>query len=233
MASYIETYGYRRESLLTSPEEVRDRLRGILADKVLRFNPYAVDDKTLLACVERARWMPFPAITQMVVFHFMDIRVVGKNHPYEAIFFRVGNDPDLQYLPVMILTDRLTYTATRTQTHVMVNGRPLTNAKMVANMQGKDFFVTHALPVEMPRGGIVCSYRMFRLRGSEERKAEIIRARMVESKIAMLEEILTHPYEYSYLRCSRHFIDYTTPIRAAIEAIRRFPSVLPPNFPKS
>ena len=68
MSGLIDTYGYELQSLLTSAEEVWQRLRRIPSDKVLRFNPYPLDDATLLACVERARWRPFLALTQMTVF---------------------------------------------------------------------------------------------------------------------------------------------------------------------
>lgn len=74
-----------------SVDEARERLEAILADKVLRFNPYRVSDEELVACAERGRWRPFPALTQMVVFHFLDIRAVKTHHVFDAIFYRIGD----------------------------------------------------------------------------------------------------------------------------------------------
>lgn len=54
----IDEYGYNPHSLLISPGKVSERLRAILGDKVMRFDPYSVDDVTLLACVWRASWQP-------------------------------------------------------------------------------------------------------------------------------------------------------------------------------
>lgn len=226
MAFLFETYGYEPQDLLTSEEEVWRRLRGILSDKVLRFNPYSVDD-ILLACVERARWQPFPALTQMTVFHFGNISTIKWKHPYEVISLRVGNDQHEQQIPLSWLTEYLTYVATRRQIHVTIGGRPVTNRKMVEKMQEKDYFVSHALMARRINSQTIPAYRMLRLKGRKAQRAETIRIRMTESKIAMLEEVMAYPYSPDYLQCSRLFIDYTTPIQDAIEAIHRFHSVPP------
>lgn len=219
-------YGNDPKSLLQSKEEVRNRLDAILSDRVMRFNPYSVDDATLIACAERAVWLPWPALTQMVVFHFHDIRrVEWEHHTYDAIFFHIGNDSQELQLPVSSLTGRITYTAMPREIHVTVNDRALTNKKMVEKMTGNDYFVSHAL---LARIGLLKhrqAYRMYRLRGTESQKAQTIRLKMIESKITMLQEILAHPYAVQYLCCSRNFIDYTTTIEAAIATIRRFHEV--------
>lgn len=220
-----EIYGFNPETLLTSPAEVRRRLEAILGDKVLRFNPYSVDDATLLACAERAGWLPWPSLTQMAVFHFQDIRKVDWTNPYKAIFFHIGSNPREMSLSMNMLTRRVIYTATLRQIHVMVNGRPLTNETTVERMQGNDYFVSHALPARTETGHGRNAYRMYRLKGNEEQKAAMIREKMIESKIAMLQEIIAYPYTPQYLRCSRNFIDYVSPIEAAISAIRRFPEI--------
>lgn len=218
-----DIYGFNPNGLITSKEEVCRRLQAILEDKVLRFNPYSVDDETLLACVERAVWQP--SLTQMVVFHFHDIRRIKWERPYDAIFFHVGNDSQELHLPVNSLTNRLTYSATLQQIHVTINGNVLTNQNMVEKMQGKDYFISHALPTKTIGRSNRPAYRMFQLRGDEHQKAELIRQLMIESKITMLKEVLAHPYTPQYLCCERNFIDYTTPITAAIESIQRFPDI--------
>ena len=218
-----ETYGPNPRTLLTSPGDVMRRLEAILCDKVMRFNPYAIDDATLLACAERAFMRPWPALTQMAVIHFLDIRRVMWRIPYDAMFYRIGGSPREESMSVGSLTRRVTYTATLRQVHVTVDGRPLTNAKMAERMQGRDYFVSHALPARAEGGRPMQAYRLFSLKGNDARRAETIRERMLESKIAMLNEILAHPYAPEYLRCSRGYIDYAAPISAAISAIRCFP----------
>lgn len=218
-----DIYGPNPRDLIFSEEMAWRRLWAILGDKVLKLNPYAVDDETLLACAERGRWQLYPSLTQMVVFHFKDIRQVEGNFRYEAIFMQIGNSEVETHLSTSALADKLTYTANRRQIHVMVNGRPLTNHKMVENLQGKDFFVSHALCTEKPNRKRFPAYRMFKLRGNQANRAAMIRTKMVESKIAMLEEILKFPYSPDYLQCHRDFIDYSTPINAAIAAIRQYP----------
>lgn len=224
MTNNIDKYGCSPESLLKSPEEVWKRLRAILGNKILRFNPYGVNDDTLLSCVERAVWQPWPALTQMVVFHFRDIRKMVWKCPYEAIFFHVGECEHETKLPLSFLTDRVTYIATRRQMHVTVDGRPITNDSMVERLCGKDYFISHALRAEMPNGKKALAYRMFRLKGSDHDKAEKIRQSMMESKVIMLQEILAHPHCTEYLQCSRDFIDYVGSIRHALDIISNFPA---------
>ena len=201
----------------------------MLSDKVLSFNPYSVDDATLLKCVGRGIWKQFPALTQMLLFHFNDIRSIGHGCPYDAIFFHVGDDTSERHFPVRCLTEKITYAATLRQVHVEVNGHAVTNERMVEKMQGKDYFVSHALPADATLRGQTPAYRMFRLKGTSRQCADIIRRQMVESKIRMLEEVLSHPYCREYLQCSRDFIDYATPILEAIDIIRRFPYHKPPQ----
>lgn len=229
MSSFIDTYGFNPQSLLTSTDEVWSRLHAILSDRVLRFNPYTVEDETLLACAERGRWQPLPSITQMVVFHFHDIKKVEWKYPYEAISCHIGNDKQELQIPLSSLTEQVTYTATRRLIHVTVDGKPLTNRNMVEKMQGKDYFVSHALMAQKAGAGQVPAYRMSKLKGNQEQRADTIRISMVMSKIAMLKEIMANPHCPDYLQCSKNFIDYTTPIQEAISIIRSFSSAISLN----
>lgn len=224
MESFVDVYGYEPDSLLTSANEVERRLWSMLSDRLLRFNPYSVDDETLLACAERGRWLPYPALTQMVVFHFHDIRRVGGQYPYDAMFFNVGDDPCETHVSVSALIGNYTYIATLRQVRSTVDGRRLTNMKMAERLQGKACFVSHALPTRKP-GGRGQAYRMFTLKGDSGACAAMIRSRMIEAKIIMLGEVLAYPYCKQYLQCSRGFIDYSTPINSAINTIRHFPEV--------
>lgn len=137
--------GFEPHLLLQSPDDVRARLHAILSDKVMRFNPYAVDDQTLIDCAGRATWQALPALTQMVIFHFKELCMIRWKHDYEGAFFTIGDSDELLHVSMSSLTDRLTYSATRSQVHVMVDDKPLTNRRMVERMLGKDYIVTHAL----------------------------------------------------------------------------------------
>lgn len=223
VSDFIDRYGYSPDSLLTSEVEVWRRLAAILGDKVMRFNPYSVDDDTLLASVERAVWQPWPALTQMVVFHFTGIRRVEWRHPYEAVFFRIGEDPRETHLPLSALTEGLTYTATRGRLHTTLDGQPLTNAGMAERLCGRDCFVSHALPAERGNGRKAPAYRMYRLAGDKQDRARKIRERMLASKALMLGEILAHPHCADYLQCSRDFVGYAAAINEALASIREFP----------
>ncbi|MCM1153595.1 MAG: hypothetical protein NC328_08085 [Muribaculum sp.] len=216
-------YGYQPESLFTNKEIVIQRLHDILTDKVLIFNPYRVPDGILLDCMERARWRPFPAITQMVVFHFHQIVTHKLKYSYDAISFSIGNDPTELSIPVNVLSSWLTDVSSLTQVHVTINGHPITNAKTVEKMQGKDFFVSHAIMAQTPNGKRRPAYRMVRLSGNKHQKAYIVRTAMIQSKISMLRQIISHPYSPEFLKCSRAFIDYTSPIINAINIIKNYP----------
>lgn len=70
-------YGHDREGdeLNYSPEVAWHRLYEILNDKVMIFNPYLVGDEKLVECAMRGYWRDFPALTQMLVFTFVDLWV--------------------------------------------------------------------------------------------------------------------------------------------------------------
>lgn len=220
------TYGpnpYALDAVLYDPAIVWQRLHDILNEKVLRFNPYTVSDEVLLACVERARWQPWPALTQMVVFHCHDVREIKWKCRYDALFLHVGNDTQEIHISMNSLIERYSYIATLKQMHSTIGGKPITNEKIVAKMAGKDYFVSHSYPCELPNMRQLPAYRMYRLKGSPAQRAALIREKMVESKIEMLYEILVHPYCKQYLHCARNFINYEPYIRRAISVIARYP----------
>lgn len=214
--SAIEGFDVRR-----SAEEAKARLEAILSDKVMRFNPYLVSDEELLACAERGRWRGFPALTQMVVYHFGEIRPVVTARKFDALFYRVGNAPDEHYFPLGQLTGQISHHALRHQERVQVNGKNVTRAA-VLNLQNRSFFVTHAIPGFYGMKTNAMAYKMFRLYGSPEKRAAMIRQQMCQSKIDMLLEVLHHPESPFYLGYYELDFDYVTPIRNAIAAISRY-----------
>lgn len=184
----VETYGYDPETLLTSHEEVWNRLTEILSDKTLRFNPYNVTDSDLLACAERGRWKDFPSLTQMVVFHFHQLEKIKWKRTYDAIVCHIGDDSNELHIPVSTLTRDYTYLPTRRSVHSTLNNRPITNFGMVEKMQNRDFFVSHALYTRRIDDKVVPAYRLYRLKGSPESRADTIRKRMVEAKIGIFRK---------------------------------------------
>lgn len=219
----LDDYGFNPDGLLTDPKEVEARLQAMLNDRVMQFNPYTASDTSLLECAGRAVFLTFPALTQMVILHFVRIIPRTRANTWEAIVFRVGDDEREYTMPMSALCNRLTYRATRKQEWNLVNGKRITNSGIVEKMMGKSYFVSHMLAGENNYGKIRPIYRMYRLKGSLSAMAEEIRLRMCESKITMLNEVLKSPFSPDYLQCKRNFIDYATPIQSLMQAVRNFP----------
>lgn len=213
-------------------EEARKRLDAILSDRLLRFNPYRVADRDLLDCAERGRWSLFPSVTQMIVFHFHDIRRVpqaagGKAWYYEAIFFHIGDLCEEHYFSLQSITRPMTNIITRRPEWTLVNGRHIVPSN-IRKLVGKSVFVSHALNCERLQGGFRQAYRMHLLHGSEAKRADIVRRAMCEAKQTMLQEVLNYPCHPDYLGKLIDSFDYETPIKFALETIRNYPSAAPP-----
>ncbi len=208
-----------------SPENAWERLWKLLNDNILRFNPYRAADGPLVECAMRGFWCEFPAITQMMVFTFLDIRrIKARGYSYEAVFFKVGNFPKEYFIPLSTFLRGTTYRATRKSVRHMNGSKRITNRSHVEDLLGKRYFVSHALlGRNVISGNIAPAYRMYRLRGTTRNQAKIIREAMVKAKIAMLEEVCKHPYNLDYLACPRHLIDYEPYVRQAMERIRKYP----------
>lgn len=212
-----------------SPENAWERLRKILDDKVLRFNPYLVDDNTLIDCAMRGYWRPLPALTQMVIFKFLDIRKVKAPYHggFDAIFYQVGNLPGEHYFPIYSFIRRTSYRPTRHAELQMIGKQRITNHSMVDKLQGKSYFARHGLKGHYIQYGINYAFRMTRLWGTDAHRAQLIREAMVTSKITMMEELLKYPYNLDYLACPRHLIDYEPIVRQQIERFRHYTDARP------
>lgn len=204
-----------------APEE---RLSQLLADKVMRFNPYVVDDHTLLECAARARFLPLPSLTQMVIFHFLDIRKVFHNFSYEAIFYRIGNCPETFHISVPSLTNSISHYYTKQSIHSRFNKAILTNFSMVEKMQNRSFFISNFIPGCRPNQSFNMAFRFHRLKGDEHSQADTIRRSMCAAKIEMINEVLTYPWSECHLKARPITFDYRTPLLHAIQIINNFPS---------
>ena len=206
-----------------SVAEAKRRLEAILADKVMRFNPYAVGDEELVACAGRGYWRPFPALTQMFIFHFLDIRVVRTRHIFDAIFFRVGDFAEECYFPLGRLITPRAHHYTKKPERPQINGKNITRSN-IFRIQNRSFFVSHAVIGCRINAPDAPAYKMIRLKGNVSRQAETIREQMCLSKAAMLEEVLQYPSSHCYLGPGCAGFDYATPIRAALQSIARYPT---------
>lgn len=218
----INDFGPGPRELLVDEAEARRRLGLMLGDKLLRFNPYSVDDRTLMDCALRARWLRFPSLTQMVIVHFGEIIYRPSGVAADYVNVSTGNDSAAIRLPVKNLISPSTYLATFQPIRALLNDRNITSLDMVESMQGKSYFVSHMLPARTSNGDMHPVCRFYSLRGSLSNRAEQIRRRMIQSKLIMLEEVITHPYCLYYLSCRRNLFDYQTPIRSAMEKITGF-----------
>lgn len=196
-----------------------------MADKVLRFNPYRVGDEELVACAERGRWQPFPALTQIVIFHFLDIRPVRTHHDFEAIFYRIGDSADEHYFPLGDLIYAIAHHSSKMPERVQINGKNITRST-IARIQNRSFFVSHAIPGSRHLTPTMLAYKMFRLKGSVAEQADMIRQQMCRSKVAMLQEVMSYPDSPCYLGNGSASVDYATPIRAALQTITQYPKPL-------
>ncbi len=217
-------YGHDRNLLNYSPEDAWKRLYEILNDKVMGFNPYLVGDEELEKCAMRGYWRDFPALTQMVVFTFVDLRMIKKQHTFDALFYRVGNNMEEYYFPLSTFVWGISYRPTFKNERSQIGKKRITNFRQVEDMIGKSFFVSHALCGSWMFENAKLAYRMVQLYGTVTKKAKIIREAMIASKIAMLKELLDHPYHPAYLNCPRNLINYEPIVLEKMEEIRRFPS---------
>ena len=110
-----DTYSSSRAPRPLTLSEAHERLNAILSDKVMRFNPYLVDDEALLECAERGHWLDFPSLTQMVVFHFHKIREVKSRFTYDTIDFNIGQKKETLSLPLGQITRPMAHHYSRCQ----------------------------------------------------------------------------------------------------------------------
>lgn len=219
-------YGYRPYELDNSPERAFARLESILNDKVMRFNPYSVSDDVLLACVERARWLPWPTLVQMVVFSFKGIIGDVEGDNIGKLVFNIGNESIDRSIPIGALLKRYTHRGSRQQIRCQYNGRNITNSKMIEDLIGKDCFISYSLIGEDHRGNLYVVYRMFSLRKNSCLRAQQIRQLMCEAKVMIAQEIINYPWAPEYLHCRRSLIDFMTPISQFINTVEEFPNVM-------
>lgn len=224
-------YKMENNTISTTEEEARQRLDAILSDRLLWFNPYRVADRALLECADRGRWSLFPALTQMLVLHFKEIRDIPAQRgfpAYKGLFFSIGDLGEETHVSVSSLVCPMTHIVTRRPVWVLVNDRNLVRSN-INRIEGRSLFVSHAITCCRESGEKRPAYRMYRLCGNEARCAAIVRRSMCAAKLTMLNEVLSYPAHPDYLGRSCRSFDYAGPIRKVMADISRFPDVSPPT----
>lgn len=207
---------------------VKERLDLILSDKLLRFNPFRVGDQALIECVDRGYWLAWPSVTQMLKFHFQDIKIVNGDKEYYGLFFKVGNVSEPYHYSINTFSRPMTHLVSKQPVWMTLNARHITPST-IEKLINREVFVSHAINCRRISGKIVPSYRMWLLSGAVSKRANVIRQSMIQSKIAMLEEIMKYPSHPDFLAYSGNSFDYKTPILSAIETIRNFPNSITPS----
>ena len=203
------------------PEE---RLRAILEDRVMRFDPFAVDDEALVQCAVRGYWRSCSALTQMLVFHFHEIRKEQGIVPYDVMYFHIGDQEEEIGITVKDLTWDSAHHFTKKRVHSKVNGRNIIPSN-IETLQHKTVFVSHAIISTRGIDKTLCAYRMHVLKGDIRHQAATIRKAMLAARIEMLSEVLAHPASPHYLGTTPTF-DYRRPLNEAIARLNH----LQPHF---
>ena len=200
------------------------RLKAILQDRVIRFDPYAVDDEMLLMCAERGFWRGGTALTQMTVFHFHDIREVKWKVNYDALFFHIGEREEELSIPVNSLVNSVTHHITKYPVYSTINGRHIVRSN-IGTLQHKSVFVSHSIHglIKIYRAGQ--AYRMHLLHGRPQRRAATIRKAMIQARIEMLGEVLAYPESPFYLGGISSSFDHRLPLREAIARLQHIQSL--------
>ncbi len=205
----------------------RERLGLILADKIMRFNPYRVTDEALVECAARGYWRPWPSLTQMLIFHFQGIKEQKKpGAAYYGLFFKPGTSSETYHYSLNTYSCPMTHLVTKRAVWMTLNGRSVIPST-VERLVGRDVFVSHAINCRKGMFNIFPSYRMHLLRGSVAKQADVIRRSMIQSKLSVLKEVMNYPDHPDYLAYSGNSFDYRTPILSAIARIRQFPNAVP------
>ena len=200
-----------------------ERLERILSDKIMRFNPYLVDDQTLLDCAARGRMQPLPSLTQMMIYHFLDIKYVRRNFIYEAIFYRIGNSPEVFHTSLSSLISSISHYCHKGPVHSKFNSSNLTNDSMVEKMQNRSFFVSNVILGTRNFNTLGLGYRFHRMKGNDHSQADTIRRSMCNAKIEMLNEMIEYPWSDCLLKISSNVPDYTHILLHAIDIVKSFP----------
>ncbi|MDE5869555.1 MAG: hypothetical protein K2H18_04925 [Muribaculaceae bacterium] len=210
-------------SPLNNPEVSQARLDKIMSRRRLSFNPYTVSDKRLLDIVSSTGWGSDMDLVQLIILHFLRLRLVSDYRKFDGIVLNVGYSKEEIFLPTGSLIYPVTARDTLQGVRSTYGSRPIRNADDVERLVGRTVFVSHTIRGTDINGNGQVAYKMHPLWGDIHKQAATIRRAMINSKIEMLERMLAYPENPDFLSCRKGLIDYEPRIRRAIELIRKFP----------
>ncbi len=201
----------------------QERLNSIMRRRRLCFNPYTVSDSRLMEIVNSVGWGNEFDLVQMVVLRFTRLAPIDCRRRHRGIYMCIGNSEDEIYLAGSNIACQMNGIDSGRPEHFMLGKRILHNDDDIEYLVGKKVFVSHCIRVSHISGRVQLAYRMHRLSGKIKKDAQIIRTAMCDSKIEMLERLMTYPESPYHLSCVKGLFDYETRIRRAIELIKHFP----------
>lgn len=213
------------------PDYSLKRLGQILGRRRLQFNPYTVADSRLLEIADSTGWGNGLDITEIVTLRFTRLQETHDWRNFTGVYMQVGNSTSEVFVNKGSLIFAVIANDSLRPERSMVGKKPIRNEKDVETLVGKTYFVSRVIRGCNKFGSGKVAYRMHRLTGNPLKDAAVIREAMVSAKIEMLERILDYPESPEYLSCSRELFDFESPIRGAIEMIRRFPEAATSPIP--
>lgn len=206
-------------------ESYIERLRVFLNDKLLRFNPYLIENGKLLEGIGKMRWRGMYSLTQMVILKFLDVQKLNDSEfSQEKVIYTIGDSAEEITEHMSAFTCKRTAADSLQQMRSTINNRPITQTCQVHSLIGKRVFVSRNVITVTPGGSFGKVMRMHRLKGTPEEDAAIIREAAVATKLEMLERLLAYPHANIYLDGEPSApVDIATPIRALMTEIAAFP----------
>ena len=206
------------------------RLRMFLNDKLLRFNPYLIENEKLLEGIDKMRWRGMYSLTQMVILKFLDIQKLNDSEfSQEKVIYTIGDSAEEITEHMSAFTCKRTAADSLQQIRSTINNRPITQTCQIHSLIGKRIFVSRNVTTITSGGSFGKAMRMHRLKGNPEEDAAIIREAAVAAKLEMLKRLLAYPHANIYLGGEPSApADIRTPIRALMAEISAFPRVVPP-----
>lgn len=206
-------------------ESYMARLRMFLNDKLLRFNPYLIENEKLLEGIGKMRWRGIYSLTQMVILNFRDVqRLTDSEFSQEKVIYTLGDSEEEITEHMSAFTCKRTAADSLQQIRSTINDQRITQPCQIHSLIGKRVFVSRNVITVTPGGSFGKVMRMHRLKGTPEEDAAIIREAAVAAKLEMLERLLAYPHANIYLDGEPSApVDIATPIRALMTEIAAFP----------
>lgn len=211
-------------------ESYRQRLERFLSDKCLLFNPYTVSDARLWAGLLKMKWRGPYSLTQMVVLHFTGISTDREGLDVrEYVTYSIGDSTEEITRNMRDFTFKRTAADSLCPVRSLINSHPITQARQIHSLIGKSVFVSRYITTVKSGYGYGVAMAMHRLTNNLSVDAAAIRTAIINSKLEMLDRLLTYPHAHIYLDGEPSpFVDIATPIGKTKALISTYSTVIPP-----